>query len=336
MAALKPELDPGGPLRTHGPAGSPGVPGLAPKCGNGAPCWNNTKGLGGGGTPPPTPRGVWGSGRAWGLSRPARGDSFLLKRRAGTEGLSGSPGREAGEGRGRSQSLDTSSLLKRFLRRSAPQTPEGIAGGGREGARRQARSPGAPRSPGGWREAGCPGKGRSRGSGVTLLSHKTGGSSGRPSASGFEVGDQRRGQGTASRRDPGAEARGAERRDWRPGGGPGRREFRDRSQQRSAAGRGAAPRAGGAVAAGPEQRDAAAQCPRRVRARGPGARTPPPPPPSPLLQRRGRETPHLAPAPGLCPGPSLPAWPGVEQRTGSEVLSPCHLEPRTGLRAWAP
>lgn len=70
----------------------------------------------------------------------------------------------AGEGRGHRQSLDASSLLRRFLCRSAPQTPEGIAVGGWEGRRQQRRrAPGASRSHLGWREAGCPGEGAEQG-----------------------------------------------------------------------------------------------------------------------------------------------------------------------------
>lgn len=75
------------------------------------------------------------SGARWAESW--RRETQSSKNCAGVEGLNRSHEREAGEGRGHNQSLDTSSLLRRFLCRSAPQTPEGIAVRGREGRRGQ-------------------------------------------------------------------------------------------------------------------------------------------------------------------------------------------------------
>ena len=176
----------------------------------------------------------------------AQGDSVLLKNCAGVEGLSRSLEREAGEGRGHSQSLDTSSLLKRFLCRSAPQTPEGIAVRGREGRRGQRLcGPGAPSCHLrlGGAGAGCPGNGRSRVSGVTILSRKTAEGAAAPRRAALKWQIKGGGQGTAARGDPGGSGRD-------PAGGAGRQrrsqagasetgqEAADRRPQRSGVGRG--------------------------------------------------------------------------------------------------
>lgn len=163
------------------------------------------------------------------------------------------------------------------------------------------------------------GRGRSRVSGVTFLHSKTCGRIAAPPppppASGFKVGDQRRGQGTASRRDSCGAGRGggAGKQKWRPGWEPGKQaEGRSpHTAERGGVGHVARSRLSGGPC--PAQRDATAQVPlgnplccSYV--------------PHPLTLPVPSEAERRNPTSGPCPGPSLPAWPRVEQRTGSEIL----------------
>lgn len=270
----------------------------------------------------------------------AQGDSVLLKNCAGVEGLSRSPEREAGEGRGHSQSLDSSSLLKRFLGRSAPQTPEGIAVRGREGRRGQRLcAPGAPSCHlrVGGAGAGCPGNGRSRVSGVTVLSRKTAEGAAAPRRAALKWEIKGGGQGTAARGDPGGSGRD-------PAGGAGRqtgkksgRSSGDRpggrrppTADRRAAGSGVGSTvllsepSPGSVPRGGTLRP---RCPRRTGARGPSLTHPQPrhPPGAvlPASSEAGRKIPTSGPSLGFLPWPhpARVAKGGAEDQL-CEILGP--------------
>lgn len=243
----------------------------------------------------------------------ARGDSFLLRSWAGIEGLSRSPGHKAGEGRGHSQSLDTSSLLRRFLCRLAPRAPRGSQQAAGRGGGTEAWSPGAPRCHPGWRESGCPGKGWSGVSGVTIPRHPRGLRSGRPSAGGSEAGHQRRRQGPAPRRDPCGEGWEPETMQVKRGAPESGGEIRGRK-----------PQSGGGGRAGPRTGMLQPSCPRRRRARGPAARTAPHPsyrPRSALpTPWRGEEEKPIWSQ--RWPLPASVAVGGAEDRL-TEILNPC-------------
>lgn len=302
-----------------------------------APPAGAARGVGGSGPPARAGlRGVQGCG-CGGLRKRAPGDSFLLMGRAGIQGLSKSPGREAGEGRGHSQSLDTSSLLRRFLGRAAPRTPGGSPQGRGSGAGTRGAEPSAPRCRRCRRETGCPGEGRGgAGSQVSppraIRRRKERPPSAlRPPLAASEREIQGGGRAQLPAETPLRRAGGLKQMEVKRGAPETGREMR-----------GCKPQSGGG---GPGGRALRRCC-------GPGAlgdslhvaprphRTRPPPHPPPLSRgfapsslRGGEEKPHIWSQ--SWPLPASVAMGGAEDRL-TELLNPFRLGPCNGLEGWGP